>query len=92
MPRICKLKRFFIRYSIAHGVQIIGYANIPELLFLIGVVCVLEDFILLTISIFPILCFYFFIRMMKLDSIKARRNYFLMYTIMFIATYSMYAE
>ena len=75
------VKRFCCKFSIASGVQVIGYANISQAIGIIALYAVLEMYEYITLAILPILCLYAFIKMMKKDGIKPRFRFYFLQTL-----------
>ena len=80
MPSICP-RRFCCKFSIASGVQVIGYSNIMQAVFFITLYAVLELYIWITVAILPLLGLRSFFKMMKKDGIKPRFKFYVCQTL-----------
>ena len=75
------LKFFCFKWTIATGAEVAGYLNLLEVLFLITFYLLLDMYAFISLIVLPIGCFAVFHKMMKKDSVKARRKTFLCYLI-----------
>ena len=69
-------KRFCCKWSIMTGVEVIGYLQIFEIVFILTLYTVLAKYSYIALIVLPTFVFLMFIRMMKKDGIKPRRQFF----------------
>ena len=81
---MCLLNRFCFKWSIATGVNVIGYMFLCEIIFVLTLYTASQLYSYLGVIILPAISFLCFAKMNKKDSIKARRRFFLIALIDFI--------
>ena len=79
------LKRFCCKFTIATGVQVIGYLNIVSFLTMILLYSFTKQYYDVAFVLFPIINLLIFFKMMKKDSVLLRRRFFFFETLAYIA-------
>ena len=70
------LKRFCCKWSIATGIQIIGFLQLFESVFILALYTTLQIYTDIAFMILPLFCFLMFLRMQKKDGTRPRRQFF----------------
>ena len=71
------IKRFCCGCSIATGVQVIGYLNIPQIVILVVMVNISGLYAENATILLPVIDLLIFLRLMNNDSVKLRRRFYL---------------
>ena len=69
------IKRCCFKWSVATGVQIIGYYNLVEILLIIVLYTVIERYEYISMILCPFICFMVFMRLQRVDGVRPRKKF-----------------